>query len=166
MFTIFTSLVSFGAGYYLGISDDKAVRNFFKKLLATLKDTETDIREAIVDFLDQLENLDSDEIKANIGKFIDIFKDKFDEFLKNEKLNLPTPTKAKIHDIEEIVTDKINSKPKSSKLEPKPSTKKSETIKTKDSNQAPSPEIKPTKSVEQTTNNNKETLVKDKKTTK
>jgi len=77
--TLFASLISFSAGVVIGASEESKARMVIEDWIEASKTSGNDVKHLIVEAIDSLEGVDSDELKANVSKIISILKEKLEE---------------------------------------------------------------------------------------
>ncbi len=86
MYSLFFSIISFVAGYSVATSKDEEVRIFVDSWINKTKKLSVDIKQILIITLDNIEGIESDEIKANAIRIFNIIKDRFDELSEQETL--------------------------------------------------------------------------------
>lgn len=79
-----SSLVFLSIGYSIGKSENDDIKSLIEDAIETYKQLKDDFGVLIVDFLEKLENADTDELRINFFKWISEFSEKLSNFIEEE----------------------------------------------------------------------------------
>ncbi len=87
--------IGFIFGYSLGdANNDEKVKENFEKFILKLKESGEDVLSILVNVLNNIEGIDTDEIKINVEKLIELTKEKIEELIDIENVSAKIKEKA------------------------------------------------------------------------
>ena len=83
--TIF--LTAFILGFAIGDSDESDIKKNFEEFIVKMKKNGEDIKNILFNLLNNIEGIETDEIKMNLEKLVDLVREKINELIEIDMVN-------------------------------------------------------------------------------